>query len=88
MTCLRMIYPALPRGGAITVDLLGPDGTALGRADVDLASLQLRPTRGAARALWCRWGHMPHAHSPPHMSEDAAAVQLKKRGSETRFLTR
>jgi hypothetical protein len=43
-----------PRGGALAVDLLGPDGKSLGRVDVDLASLQLRPRKGPPRKHWIR----------------------------------
>ena len=53
-----------PRSGLLNLDLLGPDGESIGRVDVDLASLQLRPKEGAPRRHWIKLRAPPAPDAP------------------------
>lgn len=51
----RQFIAMEPRGGAMQVDVLLPDGSSIGRVDVDISSLPMRPAKGAyTRAHWLK----------------------------------
>ena len=57
----RQFVAVEPRGGAMTVDVVGPDDkTVLGRVEVDISTLPMRPRKGAfARAHWLKLRRPP-----------------------------
>lgn len=65
---------AEPRGGALTVDLMGPHG-AIGRVNVDMSSLRLRPKKGAPRRHWVR------LLAPPEPDEEVKAPSNKAKST-------
>jgi hypothetical protein len=65
----RQFIAMEPRGGAMRVELLrASDETCVGRVDVDISSLPMRPPKGAyARAHWLK------LRAPPSDAEDASS---------------
>lgn len=72
----RQFVAVEPRGGAMTVDVVGPDDkTVLGRVEVDISTLPMRPRKGAfARAHWLK------LRRPP-AEDDASSRGSSRRGS-------
>jgi hypothetical protein len=64
----RQFIAMEPRGGAMQVDVLLPDGKSIGRVDVDISSLPMRPAKGAySRAHWLK------LRAPPVLSDSASS---------------
>lgn len=77
-----------PRGGALAVDVLGPNGKSIGRADVDLSSLQLRPRKGVPRKHWIRLRAPPtpkDSHGDSVMGSRNSSVKSSKPGTTGGF---
>ena len=73
----RQFIAMEPRGGAMTVDLLGPGDVCVGRVDVDISSLPMRPAKGAyARAHWLKL-----RRPPPE--DDASSYAGSRRSSRS-----
>ena len=73
----RQFIAMEPRGGAMTVDLLAPGDVCVGRVDVDISSLPMRPAKGAfARAHWLKLRR-------PTPEEDASSYAGSRRSSRS-----
>jgi hypothetical protein len=82
--CARRFIAAEPRGGALAVDVALPDGSSLGRVDVDISSLPMRPAKGSrVRARWLRL-RRPPASASASVSASASSARASRGESRGR----